>query len=52
LARERIVIEHMNRQIKVVKIMSERYHNRRRRHKLRMILICAIRNYEIMQNPG
>jgi len=47
LARERIAIEHVNRQIKVFKIMSERYRNRRRRHKLRMTLICAIRNSEI-----
>jgi uncharacterized protein YifE (UPF0438 family) len=47
LARERIAIEHINRQIKVFKIMSERYRNRRRRHKLRMTLICAIINNEI-----
>ena len=47
LARERIVIEHVNRQIKVFKIMSDRYRNRRRRHKLRMTLICAIRNSEM-----
>jgi len=47
LARERIAIEHVNRQIKVFKMMSERYRNRRRRHKLRMTLICAIRNSEI-----
>jgi len=52
LARERIVIEHINRQIKVFKIMSERYRNRRRRHKLRMTLLCAIRNYEIINNTG
>jgi transposase len=52
LARERIVIEHINREIKVFKIMAERYRNRRRRHKLRMTLICAIRNHEIIQNVG
>jgi hypothetical protein len=52
LARERIVIEHINREIKVFKIMAERYRNRRRRHKLRMTLICAIRNYEIINKPG
>jgi len=46
LSRERIAIEHINRQIKVFRIMSERYRNRRRRHKLRMTLICAIRNSE------
>jgi transposase len=47
LSRERILIEHINRRIKIFKIMSERYRNRRRRHKLRMTLICAICNYEI-----
>jgi len=52
LARERIVIEHINRQIKVFKIMSERYRNRRRRHKLRMTLLCTIRNYDIINNTG
>jgi len=52
LARERIMIEHINREIKVFKIMAERYRNRRRRHKLRMTLICAIRNYEILHKTG
>jgi hypothetical protein len=52
LSRERVLIEHINRQIKVFKIMSERYRNRRRRHKLRMTLLCAIRNYEIIHNTG
>jgi hypothetical protein len=52
LSRERIVIEHVNRQIKIFKIMSERYRNRRKRHKLRMTLLCAIRNYEIIHNPS
>ena len=35
LSRERVWIEHVNRQIKTFKIMSARYRNRRRRHKLR-----------------
>jgi len=52
LARERIAIEHVNRQIKVFKMMSERYRNRRRRHGLRMTLFCAIRNSEIKHNTG
>jgi len=52
LARERIAIEHVNRQIKVFKIMSDRYRNRRRRHKLRMTLICAIRNSESRHTKG
>jgi hypothetical protein len=52
LARERIAIEHVNRQIKTFKIMSERYRNRRKRHGLRINLICAIRNCEIKHEKG
>jgi len=52
LARERIAIEHINRQIKTFKILSDRYRNRRRRHGLRMNLICAVRNREITHGNG
>jgi len=52
LSRERVRIEHINRQIKIFKIMSERYRNRRKRHQLRMTLICAIRNYETHHNTS
>ena len=52
LARERIAIEHVNREIKIFKIMSDRYRNRRKRHGLRMTLICAIRNSEIKHAKG
>jgi hypothetical protein len=52
LARERIAIEHVNREIKISKIMSDRYRNRRRRHGLRMNLICAIRNCEMKNSLG
>ena len=52
LSRERVWIEQVNRQIKIFKIMSERYRNRRKRHKLRMTLICAIRNYETHHNSS
>jgi hypothetical protein len=52
LARERIVIEHVNREIKIFKIMSDRYRNRRRRHGLRMNLVCAIRNSELKHTKG
>ena len=52
LARERIAIEHINREIKIFRIMSDRYRNRRRRHGLRMNLICAIRNSEIKNTEG
>jgi hypothetical protein len=47
LARQRIVIEHVNRRLKVFKILSERYRNRRRRFGLRCNLIAAIYNFEL-----
>jgi hypothetical protein len=52
LARKRIVIEHVNREIKIFRIMSDRYRNRRRRHGLRMNLICAIRNSKLKHEKG
>ncbi len=47
LPTERIVIENINARIKTFKIMGERYRNRRKRHLLRMNLICAILNHEL-----
>lgn len=46
LARLRVVIEHTNAKIKTFKIMAYPYRNRRRRHLLRMSLICGIINFE------
>jgi transposase len=47
LSSERVVIEHVHARIKTFKIMSVRYRNRRRRHLLRMNLICGILNQEL-----
>jgi DDE superfamily endonuclease/Helix-turn-helix of DDE superfamily endonuclease len=47
LAQERIVIEHVNRSLKVFKILSSRYRNRRRRYGLRCNLLSALYNYEL-----
>jgi len=47
LSKERIVIENVNARIKTFKILSERYRNRRKRHLLRMNLVCAILNREL-----
>ena len=47
LARERIVAEHIIGSLKVFRILSERYRNRRRRFGLRFNLIAAIYNYEL-----
>ena len=50
LARKRIVIEHIFRKLKVFRILSERYRNRRKRFALRFNLIAAIYNLELNQN--
>ena len=47
LSRLRIGIEHVNGRLKVFKILSERYRNRRRRYGLRCNLIAALYNYEL-----
>jgi hypothetical protein len=52
LARQRIIIEHVNRRLKVFKILSERYRNRRRRFGLRCNLIAAIYNFELSLVQG
>jgi len=50
LARKRIVIEHIFRKLKVFRILSERYRNRRKRFALRFNLIAAIYNLALKQN--
>jgi transposase len=50
LARKRIVIEHIFRTLKVFRILSERYRNRRKRFPLRFNLIAAIYNLELSSN--
>lgn len=47
LAKERIIIEHVNRYLKIFRILSEKYRNRRRRFRLRFNLIAAIYNFEL-----
>jgi transposase len=49
LSRERILIEHILRKLKIFRILSERYRNRRKRFGLRFNLIAAIYNLELMQ---
>jgi transposase len=50
LARKRIVIEHIFRKLKVFRILSEKYRNRRKRFALRFNLIAAIYNLELNSN--
>ena len=47
LNRLRIVVEHVNRRLKIFKILSSPYRNRRRRFGLRTNLIAGIYNYEL-----
>jgi DDE superfamily endonuclease len=47
LASLRVVIEQVNRRLKVFRILAERYRNRRRRYGLRFNLIAAIINLEL-----
>jgi transposase len=47
LARKRILIEHIFRKLKVFRILSEKYRNRRKRFSLRFNLIAAIYNLEL-----
>ena len=51
LSRERIVIENIIRKLKIFRILSERYRNRRKRFGLRFNLIAAIYNIELKNAP-
>ena len=46
LSTERILVENIIAKVKVFKITSNKYRNRRKRFGLRMSLICGIINYE------
>jgi IS5 family transposase len=46
ISKKRIVIEHINAQIKVFKIFTYPYRNHLRRHLLRISLVCGIINFE------
>jgi len=47
LSPQRIVVENILRRLKVFRILSERYRNRRKRFSLRFNLIAAIYNLEL-----
>ena len=47
LAKERVVIEHIIRHLKIFRILAERYRNRRRRFILRVNLIAGLYNYAL-----
>ena len=48
LSSKRIIVEQINAKIKVFKITKYPYRNRRKRFGLRMNLICAIINIDLM----
>lgn len=47
LARRRVIAEHVNRRLKIWRILAERYRNRRKRFSLRFNLIAGLYNYEL-----
>lgn len=47
LSKVRILIENIIRKLKIFRILSERYRNRRKRFRLRFNLIAAIYNMEL-----
>lgn len=46
-ARRRVVVEHINRRLKVFRILSQPYRNRCKRFGLRCNLIAGLYNYEL-----
>lgn len=48
LARQRIVCEHVIGKLKVFKILADRYRNRRRRFGLRVHLLAALYNLDLL----
>lgn len=47
LAKNRVIGEHINRKLKIFKILADRYRNRRKRFGLRFNLIAGLYNYEL-----
>jgi len=47
LAKARVVVEHVIGKIKIFRILTERYRNRRLKHTQRVKLICGIYNYQL-----
>ncbi|MFM6500410.1 MAG: hypothetical protein ACKPHW_00095, partial [Microcystis panniformis] len=51
-AKERIIFEHIHRHLKIFKILSSRYRNRRKRFGLRFNLIAGIYNRTYATGTG
>ncbi|MBD2744784.1 IS5/IS1182 family transposase, partial [Coleofasciculus sp. FACHB-1120] len=52
LARLRVIAEHINRRLKIFRILGEQYRNRRRRFGFRFNLIAAIVNIELLRSQS
>ena len=50
LAILRVVGEHLNHRLKIFKLLSERYRNRRHRFSFRFNLIAGLYNYRLVRN--
>lgn len=50
LSSERMVVEHALGRLKVFRILSERYRNRRKRFGLRFNLLAALSNHQLQQS--
>lgn len=50
LSSSRVLVEHVIRKLKIFRIVSEKYRNRRKRFSLRMNLIAGLYNYQLLQN--
>jgi DDE superfamily endonuclease len=50
LARERIVVEHVNRRFKVFRVLSGVYRNRRSRYGLRVNLVAGVYNLDCVES--
>jgi hypothetical protein len=48
LSSSRVLVENVIRRLKIFKVLSERYRNRRKRFGLRLNLIAAICNYQLL----
>lgn len=49
LSRHRVIVENVIRSLKIFRILSERYRNRRKRFSLRFNLIAGLYNFEIIK---
>ena len=46
ISKKRIYVEHVNRYLKIFRLLSSRYRNKRRSFALRVFLICGIYNFQ------